>query len=415
MLLASQRCRLDGAVGNAGGVQATRCALVRRRGARGVVALGLGDQVVAAEVTFPRERHKVNEDGKQPVPSMGEDVHVIRCAGQVAPAGRVQSVESGCHSDQASLVGVSNDQGGGMLLRFLWDEGTAASLQGSHAQGGSKEKRRKISDSTQKVQVAFQWEGILGQSGGLRGWSGVSFAKGSSKNLAVTASAAQVTRVIDIETGKESGRVQHALPPSAISHFDANSIIVAEWGTLSLWDVRTSSAIKPSKQLPYDRTPYFGVDAQEHLVGAVGEARLVNLLDSRTWKPFRSWKVAIKHDAVGIKLTKHSCFIAGLDHELVCCPINTKKDSALEKKKTFKLNAVPQSVPEGSMLHQNHRMFRSESMWAGFDIDWQQLDTPLSGSSSPSSSSSESSLIECPFVGLACSGILYTGSFSEAQ
>jgi hypothetical protein len=210
--------------------------------------------------------------------------------------------------------------------------------------------------------------------------------------------------MIDIETGQESAKVHHALPPTALTRIDSNLVVVAEWGTLSLWDVRTGSSIKPSKQLPFDRSPYFGIDAQEHLLGIVGESRLLNLVDIRNWKPFRAFKVAIKHEAVGIKLTSHSCFVAGLDHELVCCPIRTgSKDT--ETKKSFKLNAVPQSVPEGSMLYQNHRMFRSESMWAGFDVDW--LQGQWNGSSS--------SNLERPFVGLACSGILYTGHFKEVQ
>jgi len=128
--------------------------------------------------------------------------------------------------------------------------------------------------------------------------------------------------------------------------------------------------------------------------------------------------------SVGLKLTTGKCFAAGLDHELMgytteveakdtqatsrnhrgnggadqstsTSGSDKKQQKAKARQVLSEVAATPQSLPNGSLLYQNHRMFRSEAPWAGFDIDREpQVHQPT------------------PFFGLAHSGVIYCGTYS---
>jgi hypothetical protein len=84
----------------------------------------------------------------------------------------------------------------------------------------------------------------------------------------------------------------------------------------------------------------------------------------------------------------------GLDHELVGLARDAEGVQAPPRRERHDNVVVPQSVPEGSILYRNHRSFRSEDIWAGFDVD-----------------RSAERGHATPFVGLTASGVLYGGYY----
>jgi len=98
-----------------------------------------------------------------------------------------------------------------------------------------------------------------------------------------------------------------------------------------------------------------------------------------------------------VSLKGTHCFVGGMDHEFV----GHKFDGSKQENPTKSRNDLktPQSLPTSSLLHQNHRIFRSEASWTGLAI-------------LPELASSHGGDI---FVGLSASGVIYSGEYSLSK
>uniref|UniRef100_A0A7S2WU24 Uncharacterized protein n=1 Tax=Mucochytrium quahogii TaxID=96639 RepID=A0A7S2WU24_9STRA len=380
-------------LGGPDGIQATKLCMLRQTndGNTGyVVALGCGKSLALGLAQFPEQAFDTEQvkGVKNPVPATIGDTVCLKLGESLE--NRIQSV-----SARGELVAASDSQCGCIVARVST---TIDNLEDLVSEDCPSHKLRRI-DSASVVARKSSATTWVGDNNCMKGWTGVALSP-TLPTVAVTSSLGRKTVLRDIESGTETGEFWHDLNPMALSYYNENCLVIGEWGTLTLWDTREGKKLKFANAPLSGRAPIYSISADTSRVAVVGESKSLSLLDTRTWKSYLSWKVPIKHDAVGVKLTGNAsrCFVAGLDHELVGFSVDemNKKGCAPDGGSREKLQ-TPQSLPQGSMLHQNHRMFRSEATWAGFDV----FGESLCGSSSCTE-----------FVGLSTSSVLYTGHYS---
>ncbi|GBG26183.1 Hypothetical Protein FCC1311_024042 [Hondaea fermentalgiana] len=412
-----------GGCGPGGGNVASRLCVVDEVSAgdgKVLVAAGVRETLVAAVASFPtkREVKEIAEGKEEQREAKEDDKSTHEASSKLAVPETLADtislqVGASLRSEVMSVakcgrvVAAADGLGSGVLARLpnvIDDISDLVPEPMSRRTGGDEAAEPSAKRMRVDIGGCLKWDPIMPHA--MPGWSGVAFPRLAADQaqdpelVAVTHSFAQETQIVDVFTGARRGRISHAQTPTGVAFADSNTLLTLEWGTVSLWDVRTSKPVKSTAgSMAQERQPWLALDVGQdpNVLAIAGESRAVVLLDLRSWRTLATWRAPIKYEPVALRLVgaDNRCFIAGRDHELVGCRLaDMSKKSAVTTQSAK--TQTPQSVPAGSLLYQNHRTFRSEDTWAGIDI--------CSGASDSESSSSR-------FVGLTTSGILYAGNY----
>jgi len=315
------------------------------------------------------------------------------------------------------LVAASDAKGGGLLVRLPVhlndiDEIVTLPLRKfteKHASTFAETAEPAAKRARANFGSSIQWGS---DSDRINAWSGLCFLPSNSdlpEYLAVTHEFSQVTNLIDTSSGTTTATLNHAQNITGLSSMDQNSLLVLESGTVTLWDIR---ARKPQcfpngTTIMPEKDPYYSVSVNQNnnMFAVVGEARVAKFFDTRTFRTTATLKLPLKHAGTNIKIrgscsTDATCFVVGRDHEFVGChveslrrPRKANPSSSSSSSTNLRYSGItgkrPQSAPESSLIFQNHRLFRSESTWAGLDVSQQGNY----------------------FAGITMDGILYSGTY----
>uniref|UniRef100_A0A7S3PE77 Uncharacterized protein n=1 Tax=Aplanochytrium stocchinoi TaxID=215587 RepID=A0A7S3PE77_9STRA len=281
-------------------------------------------------------------------------------------------VQSMAHSN--GIVAAVDEFGKGFCKRYVHSQSQ------EHTDQPSQSKRLKTDTAYYNVEPI--WNGQK-RSNWDQGWTGICLpSETNCSRLATTSFFGKETLIMDIESDTNAiDKITHFLNPTCSKFLSKGpfgpgnrTVAVAEWNTVSIWDLRCSN--KAVTQFRYfenfsDKIIY-SLDAcgDSSTIVFGGEGKDVSFADTRKWSVKNKWKCPVKYDVIGLHLSSDGshCFAAGLDNELILHNLNAEVTKVARSKRD---TVVPQSLPSGSLLHQNHRVFRSEAQWAGVSL-WKE-------------------------------------------
>mmetsp|Transcript_12858 Transcript_12858/g.22098 ORF Transcript_12858/g.22098 Transcript_12858/m.22098 type:complete len:462 (-) Transcript_12858:1171-2556(-) len=445
-----------GGCGPGGGAVASRLTAVRDASVpegQVLVAAGVRDCLVAALASFPDSPTRDTSNSSDPQDAKEDSDSSSAKVPVPATLADSISIELGCSprrdltsvSSCGFLVAASDCRGGGLVARLPSSISDISDIVAAplsrHLRSSSVSS--EPSSKRPRVELGASLRFAPGSNSLMPSWSHVAFPRisnctsDSASNsepdfFAVSHGLGRLTQIVDVVSGRQKVSMIHSQAPGGLVFVDPHTFVALEWGSLSLWDVRSAKCVRPSSlpgnsggvfPIPEERTPWLCADVSEDglVLALANESRTVAAVDLRSWRTTATWRAPIKHEPVAVRLAgaENRCFVAGRDHELVGCRLEdmarksgvatvSKKQKKQQKNKMDEddnnnsnnenvpegpKTVTPQSVPVGSLLHQNHRTFRSEATWAGVDL-WQ-----------PKNSESTK------FVGLTTSGILYAGNY----
>jgi len=310
-----------------------------------------------------REEGKVNKMNGMPFPEKLRKTDYLLSEFGPQLNGTIQSVK---HS--GNMVAAIDDTGFGFCQRYKGKPKDNSSCD------PPLNKRPKVDEYSM---IEPMWEGEK-RPNWEKGWVSLCLtAEESSPKVATTSFFAKETLVSEVE-GKKLNKISHFLNPTCSvfikgGPFGAGdrTIAVTEWNTVSIWDLRCSeknvTRFRAFENFSDNAIFSLDCDGSNSNIAFAGEGKDVSFADTRKWTVKHRWKCPVKYDVVGVQLSTDNryCFASGLDNELI---LNDLNSSQVRKNPSQRNKAVPQSLPSGSLLHQNHRVFRSEAQWAGSSL-----------------------------------------------